>query len=163
MSTSSSPAPRLCSLCGIAIARTADMEAHQRTRLCASTVRVMALRAEGYLTAPEEDRTVSFLLVASVPNAARWEETALLPREPAHPSRGPYAERWWPAWAVELAVALATARLRKMSSYPERLRVLAAAPEAVRESALTTLRAAGVEALDALLFRRATASEVPHG
>lgn len=161
MSTTA-PNPHRCDLCGVALSPHANTEAHQRTRLCLSTRLTTALRGDGYLTAPE-DRQVSFLLTASVGNLARVEDTALIPREPRLFAHGPYAERWWPAWAVELAVALATARLRKMSSYPERLRVLAAAPEAVRESALTTLRAAGAEALDALLFRPATASEVPRG
>ena len=155
-------APPRCTRCGVALSRLASVEAHQRTHLCASTRRIQELLRDGYVLQPEDGR-VAFILTASIPAAARWEPTSLIAQDVYPAAHGPFAQRWWPAWAVELAVAFSVANLRQQVRYPEKLRGLAAAPEAMRQSVLTTLRAAGVEAADALLFRSATASEVPHG
>lgn len=154
----------LCPLCGVALGRSVDVEAHTRTQLCLSTRHTSALHADGYVRDPG-DRDVAFLLVAAIPGAGRWAPTGLIPDDFFKSSAmGPYAERWWPAWAVELCAALVGAKLRKLARYPERLRLIAARePEAV-EAALTTLRSAGVEALDAFLFAPTSAltSSVPH-
>lgn len=160
---STTPDPNRCPLCGVALSRSANREAHARSQLCASTRRVHLLHAEGFVLGPE-DRTVNFLLVAAMPTAGRWEETSLGPQEPFPFGKGPYAQRWWPAWAVEVCGALAMAKLRKPARYPEALRRLVDGAEELREAALTTLRTAGVEALDAFLFAPPSAlrSEVPH-
>ena len=154
-------APPRCTRCGVALSRLASVEAHQRTHLCASTRRIQELLRDGYVLQPEDGR-VAFILTASIPAAARWEPTSLIAQDVYPAAHGPFAQRWWPAWAVELAVAFSVANLRQQVRYPEKLRGLAAAPEAMRQSVLTTLRAAGVEAADALLFRRATDWEAPH-
>lgn len=157
------PTPLLrCELCGMGLARTANVEAHTRTQLCVATRHSSALTAEGFVVEPDDAR-VRFLLVASIPGSARWAPTSLLPAAVVgNLSVGPYSQRWWPAWAVELTMAFSVANPRQQVRYPEKLRGLAAAPEAMRKSVLTTLRVAGVEAADALLFRRATDWEAPH-
>lgn len=143
-------APPRCTRCGVALSRLASVEAHQRTHLCASTRRIQELLRDGYVLQPEDGR-VAFILTASIPAAARWEPTSLIAQDVYPAAHGPFAQRWWPSWAVELAGAVALAGLRKPQWYVAPLRTLGGASAELVEAALTTLRASGVVALDTLL------------